>query len=635
MMESGDRLKKPSISYSLVQNLRQQLMRILPFSQMAEEDVDFFLRYSVESYFAPQEVILSPADGIPKALYLIRQGRVSGRRLIPGFEETGFELDPGDILAVSACYAGLPTTVKYVAVDDCFCLALPLERMHELASQSKPFSDFLNNRILKLLEESRAALRNTFASKALTEQSLESPLRDLPLKKPISVSPNTSLQDALQLIHDKKVGSVLVVDEGGGIVGILTRYDVLSRVTLAQVPLTTPIELVMSRSVKTLSIDDTAETAGLTMSRYHIRHLPVLRGKELVGIISERDLFSLQRLSLNNISSAIRSAEDVDTLKDCASNIRKFARNLLGQGVQARQLTALISHLNDVLTAQLITLFAKQHHLNLESFAWISLGSEGRSEQTIATDQDNALIYMDSETSKKSHYLAFAKDVNQALDACGYPLCKGNIMASNPELCISQQEWLERFARWIEQGNPEDLLNASIFFDFRALAGNESLLEPLREYVVKRAEATPRFIKLLVENSLQWKVPFNWFGSLETKDLDGKQIIDIKLQGTAIVVDCARIYSLANGISAVNTRERLAAIGRALNLDEAESLAWIAAFEYLQTLRLAAQIDGHAIGGNPNAVDVDKLNTVDKTILRESLSEVRNLQQRLELDYVR
>lgn len=634
-MESTDLQKVTPTSYSLVQNLRQQLMRVLPFSKMAEQDVDFFLHHSAESYFAPEEVILSPADGVPKMLYLIRQGRVSGRRLIPGFEETGFELDPGNLFSVSACYAGRPVTSKYVAIDDCFCLALPIERMHELAKRSKPFSDFLNNRILKLLEESRTALRNSFASQALTEQSLESPMRDLALKQPISVRPDTPLKVALQLIHDKKVGSVLVVDESGTIEGILTRYDVLSRVTLAQIPLETPISQVMSRDVKTLSVDDTAETAGLTMSRYHVRHLPVLRGKELVGIISERDLFSLQRLSLNNISSAIRSAEDVAGLKECAGNIRKFARNLLGQGVQARQLTALISHLNDVLTAQLITIFAKQHDLSMERFAWISLGSEGRSEQTIATDQDNALIFMDSEVSHKARYLAFAKDVNHALDACGYPLCKGNIMASNPELCISQQEWLQRFARWIEQGNPEDLLNASIFFDFRALAGNESLLEPLRNYVVKHAEATPRFIKLLVENSLKWKVPFNWFGSLETKELDGKKIIDIKLQGTAIVVDCARIYSLANGISAVNTRERLAAIGRALKLNESESIAWIAAFEYLQTLRLAAQIDSHAIGGNPNAVDVEQLNSVDKTILRESLSKVRGLQQRLELDYVR
>lgn len=635
MMGSADLAKTNSISHSLVQNLRQQLMRVLPFSKMAVTDVDFFIRHSVEKYFAPDEVILSPADGVPKHLYLIRQGRVSGRRLIPGFEEMGFELTAGELFSVSACCANRPVTSKYVAMEDCFCLAVPVAQMHELAKQSKPFSDFLNNRILKLLEESRTALRNSFASQALTEQSLESPLSDLVLKKPISVLPDTPLSEALQLMYDKKVGSVLVVDRAGTIAGILTRYDVLSRVTLVQMPLDVPISRVMSEDVKAVSVDDTAETAGLVMSRHHIRHLPVLRGKEIVGIISERDLFSLQRLSLNNISSAIRLANDVASLKECAGNIRKFARNLLGQGVQARQMTALISHLNDVLTARLIELFAKRHDLDLARFAWIALGSEGRSEQTIATDQDNALIFLDSEVKDKHRYLAFAHDVNNALDQCGYPLCKGNIMASNPELCIGQQEWLQRFERWIDQGNPEDLLNASIFFDFRALAGNEVLLRPLREYVTKRAQAIPRFIKLLAENSLTWKVPFNWFGSLETKELDGKKIIDIKMQGTAIVVDAARIYSLANGIEAINTRERLAAVGRALNVPEAESMGWIASFEYLQTLRLAAQIDGHTIGGNPNAIDVEQLNSVDKTILRESLAKVRNLQQRLELDYVR
>ena len=634
-MRSADLVKTNPISHSLVQNLRQQLMRVLPFSKMAIADVDYFLRHSIEAYFAPNETILSLADGVPKDLYLIRQGRVSGRRLIPGFEEMGFELAAGELFSVSACYAGRPVTSKYVAVEDCFCLAIPVERMHELAKQSKPFSDFLNNRILKLLEESRTALRNNFASQALTEQSLESQLGDLTLKKPISVLPNTPLKDALQLIHEKQVGSVLVVDEVGIIQGILTRYDVLSRVTLAQTPLDTPIAAVMSTEVKTVQVDDTAEMAGLMMSRHHIRHLPILRDKEIVGIISERDLFSLQRLSLNNISSAIRAADDVESLKGCANNIRKFARNLLGQGVQARQLTALISHLNDVLTAQLISLFTKKHDLDLGRFAWISLGSEGRSEQTIATDQDNALILMDSELVNKERYLAFANEVNHALDQCGYPLCKGHIMANNPELCLSQTEWLQRFERWIEQGNPEDLLKASIFFDFRALAGNESLLNPLRDYVVKHAQATPRFIKLLTENSLASKVPFNWFGSLETKELDGKKIIDIKMQGTAIVVDAARIYSLANGIAAVNTRERLAAVGRALKVSEADSMGWIASFEYLQTLRLAAQIDGHALGGNPNAIDVEQLNSVDKTILRESLSKVRNLQQHLELDYVR
>ncbi|MDO9014924.1 MAG: DUF294 nucleotidyltransferase-like domain-containing protein [Polynucleobacter sp.] len=603
---------------------------------MAEADVDFFLKQSREAYFAPKERILAPADGPPQFLYLIRQGRVSGRRDIPGIEETAFLLDAGSLFSIGSAFASRPVSTTYSAVDDCFCLLFPVAAMRQLQAQSKPFSDFLSNRIWGLLQESRTALRNSFASQALAEQSLESRLGDLRLKKPLITSPNTPLREALTLIHEKKVGSILVCEDEQTIVGILTRYDVLSRVTLSNLDLNTPISAVMSTRVKTLSVDDTAEMAGLLMSRFNIRHLPILDRGRLVGIISERDLFSLQRLSLSNISTAIRAADDLQSLKKCANDIRTFARNLLGQGVQARQLTALISHLNDVLTEQLITLTTKRYQLNPSRFAWIALGSEGRSEQTIATDQDNALVYADGEDeAQRLIYLRFAREVNEALDACGYPLCKGNIMASNPELCLSQQEWLNRFDRWIEQGNPEDLLKASIFFDLRALAGNADLLIPLKELVRVKAAAIPRFIKLLAENALNSRVPLNWLGAIEPTEIDGQEIIDLKLQGTALMVDAARIYSLAHGIEAVNTRERLAAVGHAINVPEAESAAWITAFEFLQTQRLAVQISETTIKGNPNAIDIKQLNSVDRSILKESLLKVRALQQHLQLDYVR
>jgi CBS domain-containing protein len=621
-------------SHSLVQNLRQQLMQGLPFSKMAQKDVDFFLTASSEAYFAPKEVILSPADGAPQFLYLIRQGRVSGRRDIPGIEETAFLLDAGSLFSIGSAFANRPVSTTYSAVDDCFCLLFPVEAMRQLASQSIPFSEFLNNRIWGLLQESRIALRNAFASQALAEQSLESRVGDLALKKPLTIGPNKSLREALTLIDEKKVGSILIVEDQHTILGILTRYDVLSRVTLSDLDLSTPISAVMTPDVKTLTVDDTAEMAGLLMSRFHIRHLPVLDRGELVGIISERDLFSLQRLSLSNISSAIRGTDDLAQLQKCADDIRTFARNLLGQGVQARQLTTLISHLNDVLTVRLIEIYAAKHQLNMTQFAWIALGSEGRSEQTIATDQDNALVFSDSAPeSQREVYLRFAGEVNQALNECGYPLCKGNIMASNPELCLTQHEWLIRFSRWIEQGNPQDLLNASIFFDFRVLAGNPDLLIPLKDYVRTKAAATPRFIKLMADNSLNIRVPLNWFGAIEPKEIDGQKTIDLKMQGTAIIVDVARIYSLAFGIEAINTRERLAAIGRALNVPESESASWITAFEFLQTLRLAAQIGEAKIEGNPNVIDIEKLNIVDRSILKEALSKVRSLQQHLQLDY--
>ena len=621
-------------SNSLLQNLRQQLMQSLPFSKMAQRDVDFFLTSSSEAYFAPKEVILSPADGAPQFLYLIRQGRVSGRRDIPGIEETAFLLDAGSVFSIGSAFAGRPVSTTYSAVDDCFCLLFPVTAMRQLALQSTPFSEFLTNRISGLLQESNVALRNAFASLALAEQSLESRVGDLDLKKPLTIGPNQSLHEALTLIHEKKVGSILVVKDKHTILGILTRYDVLSRVTLSNLDLSTPISAVMSKDVKTLTVDDTAEKAGLLMSRFNIRHLPVLDRGELVGIISERDLFSLQRLSLNSIGSAIRGTDELAQLKKCADDIRKFARNLLGQGVQARQLTTLISHLNDVLTGRLIEIYAAKHKLSLTQFAWIALGSEGRSEQTIATDQDNALVFSNSEPeSQRVMYLRFADEVNRALNECGYPLCKGNIMASNPDLCLSQEEWLIRFSRWIEQGNPKDLLNASIFFDLRALAGNADLVMPLKDCVKTKAAAIPRFIKLLADNSLHTRVPINWFGGIEFTDVNGQKTIDLKLQGTAIIVDVARIYSLANGIEATNTRERLAAVGRVLNIPKSESAAWVTAFEFLQTQRLVVQISEDRVTRNPNVIDIDKLNSVDRSILKEALLQVRSLQQHLQLDY--
>ena len=193
------------------------------------------------------------------------------------------------------------------------------------------------------------------------------------------------------------------------------------------------------------------------------------------------------------VLSAIRAAADVPTLQHVAADIRRFARNLLGQGVHARQLTELISHLNDVLTERLVTLIAAQRSIDLTRVCWLAFGSEGRSEQTIATDQDNGIVFASDDAAlERTRLLAFARDVNEALDACGYPLCKGNVMASNPECCLTQAEWLARFASWIDHGAPEDLLNASIYFDARALAGAAALVTPMRELVSAQAGRNAR-----------------------------------------------------------------------------------------------------------------------------------------------
>ena len=626
----------PSPSASLLDQLAAELGRFPPFDEMDAGHVRAFVEASRQAYFAPGEALVRPEDGPASELFFIRRGAVVGKRGLSDVAGGAFEYEAGDLFPISAVLAQRATSTAYLATEDTFVLRLPAERMQALAQLSPVFGDFLNRRVLRFLELSRAALQAAYASRALAEQSMETPLERLCRHAPVSCAPGTPLRQALEDMHRLRIGSMLVVDEGQRPVGILTRYDVLDRVALAGVSLDVPMSAVMVGPVHTLESDRSAQEAALLMSAKGIRHVPVTQQGRLVGIVSERDLYALQRMSLNQVSERIRHATGIPDLQAAAHDIREFARHLLGQGVQALQLTQLISHLNDLLTTRLVALKAGEHGLDLQRFCWIALGSEGRGEQTIATDQDNALILADDvNPGERDALLHMAQDINHALDACGYPLCRGNIMAGNPDCCLTLSQWQQRFVQWIEQGAPKDLLNASIYFDFRALTGQAGMAASLRGFVTQRASANPRFVRQLAVNGLLQAPPLNWRGQIDTKPVDGLDTLDLKLQGTAILVDVARLYALANGIAATSTRERFETAGPKLGVPAREHQAWVAGFEFLQMLRLRAQLDGASVGDNPNRIAVGALNDIDRRILRETLRVVRSLQQRVQLDYQR
>ena len=629
----GQRQPDSIPSSSLLANLRQELTRHPPFTQMTTANVDYFLSHAQQLYFAPGETVVEPASGPVQSLFYIRQGAVTGTLGMAEQMGGAFEYEAGDLFPVSAAIAERAVTATYRACADTFVLALPVAAMKSLAQRSAEFAEFLSLRTIKFLELSRKALQAAYASHSGAEQSLDRPLCEIIATTPITCAPETPLREALERMHKKRIGSILVTDAAGTPAGILTRYDILGRITLAQVPLEAPISQVMVRPVHSLTSQHTAQDAALLMTRHGVRHVPVTQDGVVVGMVSERDLFAMQRQTLKNVSTSLRAAPDLDTLKLIALDIRRLARGLLGQGVQARQLTALISHLNDVLTERLLHLKADEHGIELNRLCWLALGSEGRDEQTIATDQDNALI-LPNDTSDESREAirAFAHEVNLALDACGYPLCKGGIMASEAACCLTLDEWRERFAHWIAQGSPQDLLNASIYFDLRALAGDKLLAGALRQEVTMSAQRTPRFLKQMALNALTRSVPLNWRGAVDT---DNHGTVDLKLQGTAIFVDAARIYSLAHGINQTNTRKRLELVGSLLKLADTEVGAWIGGFEFLQILRLRLQLESQALPDGPNRIVIAGLNDIDRRILRESFRVARQLQQRLQLDYDR
>lgn len=641
-------------SAALIDQLTKSLAEHAPFSMMAPNHLKYVVTHAQARYFKPDEMLIGPDSGAASAVFIIRRGSVTGVHGLADVVGNAFEYEAGDVFPISAALSARAVSAHYRATSDTFVWELPIACVNTLAQSCPVFADFVNGRVLHFLQVSREALRQSYSARSMVEQSLERPLREVMRAQPLVCAPETPLAQALAQMHERRVGSMLVVGEAQTLIGILTRYDILGKITLPQVALTQTISTVMTQPVHALTDDDTAQDAALLMSRHGIRHVPVTRHGALVGIVSERDLFALQRLSIKQLSSDIRAARDVDALSICARDIRDLAKDLLAQGVQARQLTALVSHLNDVLTQQLVGLVASAHGLSVHDFCWIALGSEGRGEQTIATDQDNALILPTQATDEDlAKAMAMAKDVNASLDACGFPLCEGGIMAGEAMCCMRLDQWKARFEEWIHFGSPEHLLNASIFFDFRSLCGRSNLADELRSHVTPLAKGNRKFLNQLALNGLSTEIPLNWLGAIDTKQHHGLATLDLKLQATALVVTAARVFALALGIEDTSTAQRLLAYGRLAHVPQREYEAWVTGFEFIQTLRLRVQLElgsAHALQASPmdvahpklavdsdqpNRISVDALNDVDRRMLKESLKVSRSIQQRLAMDHAR
>ena len=235
----------------------------------------------------------------------------------------------------------------------------------------------------------------------------------------------------------------------------------------------------------------------------------------------------------------------------------------------------------------------------------------------------------------RSRLLPFARAVNEALDGCGFRWCKGNVMASNPALCLSIAEWRAKVGGWLANWEPQALLEASIYFDFRPLYGDASLATGLRDWVLQRTPAYPAFLRQMAQNALQARPALGTLRDFVTEDVpNAPHSIDLKLYGVRLFVDAARIYALAQGLPQTNTVERLRAAGPGTRMNAADIEAAVDAFLAIQQLRLRAQASQDALTEDTaNRIDPDKLNELQRHILRESFRLARKLQQRLALDY--
>ena len=470
------------------------------------------------------------------------------------------------------------------------------------------------------------------------EQQVFAPaLGSLVRRAPVVCTEAVPVDEVANIMREQGVGSVIVVDQHSRPVGIFTEHDLVR--VFAEDLRSTPVSAAMTRDPIALPAHALAYEAALAMVEHRVRHVLVTEDGKLAGVISERDLFSLQRLGLAEMTMEIRLATDIELLARLASEIRRLTALLVEEGVAAEQLTLFVSVLNDRLSQRVIEIVRKRHQWEHIGWCWLAFGSEGRLEQTFSSDQDNGLLFEahddGSVAQTRRTLLAFAREVNEALDACGFPLCKGNVMASNPELCLSLDEWKAKMGAWLGTPDPKALLDATICFDFRPLSGDALLAQALREWLLPRARARPAFLRLMATNALQARPALGVLADFATEDApNAPGTVNLKLHGVRPFADAARVYALAFGLAQTGTAERLRAAAADLRMEPSEMAAIVDAFYFIQKLRLRIQArPGTDSRGNANQIDPQSLNDFERPSLKEAFRQGRRLQQRLALDY--
>ncbi len=453
-------------------------------------------------------------------------------------------------------------------------------------------------------------------------------------RNPVHVGPDSSVREALGRMCAARVGTVVVVDPASlRPLGILTQRDAIERVALVAGDLDEPVAGVMTGGVISLPLSASVHQARLAMARYDLRHLVVLDGAgRFVGVVSRGDLYATRRLETEDLVEAIQAATDAPGLARVAGRVREAAGALVDEGAGAEHVSEWIAILNDLIVLAAIDIAETEFELPLVRWCWLTFGSEGRLEQTLDTDQDNGLIFA-SESEQEAEglrvrFLPFARRVNELLDECGFPLCKGGVMAGNPKWCLSLGEWRGQFVEWMRSASPDDLLNATIFFDFRPLAGEGALAVDLKDWLLSTAADNPLFLRFMAGNALRSGPPLGRIRDFVVDRETG--FLDLKRDGTRPFVDAARIYALALGIGETSTAGRLRAAGAMLRWAPRETDALVEALNVIQQMRLRRQ---RVPGTPPNLLAPDDLNELERSFLKESFRQARKLQQKLQIRY--
>jgi CBS domain-containing protein len=577
-----------------------------PLDRLDPAGLDLLER-TLEGVYFPAGTRILQQDGAPSShVYILRKGSV---RLVREGRELAI-VEEGEYFGHPSVLSGDRPTSDVIADEDVLAYRIPKDTFMQLTTRSaiaEFFLESLVDRLRRTADANVSPLRVDFAS----------PVDSLVTRPPLFVEPGDTVRQAAALMRDAQASSVLV---SGDPQGIITDRDLRSRVIANGISADTPVNAVMTQPLKSLSADEPLYGVLLFMLEESIHHVPLTRDGRVVGIVTDTDLLRHEGRSPLYLLKRVQKIGGKAEAFNYANEIAALAETSLLGGLNVGQIGRVIASLNDALANRLIRIAEQELGPPPSGYAWIVFGSEGRREQVLLTDQDNALIFEDDNESARAYFTELARRVVDGLLAAGFPPCPGGFTADR--LVWSLAECHGKFASWLATPQPEALLDSSVLFDFRALHQTVSL-RSLEELVIT-AKDNQLFMAHLARQTLRFKPPLSSFRRIKTSDGD----IEIKKGGITPIVGLARLYGIMAASSARSTTERLDAAGRARVLSEETAETMSEAFLFMLRLRLDQQLASLRSGNEPSSrIDLDAISPLERRHLKEGLVFVRDIQE--------
>lgn len=588
---------------------------VTPFDRLADGDLARVNASLTPSHYAAGATVLNRWQS-PPYLYIVADGAIEEQDA----SGTIAVFRPGEAFDARGLMHGR-TENQFVARDSSTCLLLPAQLFTALARSHPGFRTFFQDQISRSLDTQIAVQQQREAASLLTGRVGESALHP-----PVFVGPGTTIRESIARMQDEGVSAVLVRRDGHagftgeGAVGIFTERDVREKHLLMGLPETTPLGDIARFELLTIDSEDLLLNALVIMTKYAVRHLVVMRGQDIVGIFEQADL--LRRLSSSSlvIASQVDQAATGTELREAGEAIPRMIRSLFERGVKPRHIARLVTDLNRKLFRQVFELVAPADVR--DAACLIVMGSEGRGEQLLRTDQDNGLIFRAAPPPEGA--AEAARQFTETLFELGYPPCPGKVMVSNPAWAKPLGDYERDLRDWFDRPNGEAFLNLAILIDAETVTGDASLLAALKARIFELYQGRQGLLSHFAKAILSFPTPLGWFDRLRVEQGPNGRRLDIKKGGIFPIVHGVRSLAVEYRIEETNTIARIQALSGRGPFDQQTIADIIEAFEFMSMLRLRSQLAAWDRGDPADTyVMPGELSRLERNLLKDSLRIVK------------